>query len=174
MKIEVATFVPDVLETTSILHVTLLVFLRLLAVTEPIKYKQIHISLRHKSIIITWTISLGVRLIGLMIQIFQPSFLLYYRHFSLHTFNTLPILCIVMMYFKLMITLKKRKKILITMTENSRHSADLVNRKMTEIVKRIVLALLICYVPFLIWEQYQLIIIEERVPFIIYTNEVRN
>ena len=53
----------------------------------------------------------------------------------------------------------------------SRKTADSMNKKMVVVVRRIILALLICYTPFLAWEQYYLII-SERVPFQIYRSEV--
>ena len=61
---------------------------------------------------------------------------------------------------------------MITMTERSQQLSDSMNRKMAIVVKRIVVCLLICYVPFLIWEQYYMII-AEREPFMIYKNEVK-
>ena len=53
----------------------------------------------------------------------------------------------------------------------SRNTADSLNKKMAVVVRRIILALVICYTPFLVWEQYYLII-SERVPFQIYRSEV--
>ena len=54
---------------------------------------------------------------------------------------------------------------------NSRKTVDSMNKKMAVVVRRIILALLICYIPFLVWEQFYLII-SERVPFKIYRSEV--
>ena len=170
-NIEIVTFLPNVLEITSILHVTLLVFLRLIAITEPIKYKEIHIKIRHTSIITIWLMSFGVRIIAILSQKYKPSVFFYYRYFALHIFHTLPVICIIAMYVILMKTLRRRNGHLEIMVDNSRHLADSMNRRMTIVVQRIVLALLICYVPFLVWEQYYMII-SERNPFIIYTSEV--
>ena len=168
---EVQAFVPNVLETNSILHVTLIVFLRLLAVTEPIKCKEIHKSLRHKSIILTWVIAFGVRSLSLIIQTLSSDAFFYYRYFQLHAFHTLPIFLIVVMYIVLIKTLKKRHQNLDMIDFKSRIVADTMNKKMTIVVKRIVFGLLICYIPFLAWEQYYLFI-SKRVPFVIYRSEV--
>ena len=170
-RIEGLTFIPNILETASILHVTLLVFLRLLAVTDPMKYKEAHIKSRHKSIIVIWTTSVIVRLAALLSQKYHTTVFLYYRYFLLHIFHTIPIIAIVIMYARLILTLKRRSTNLITMTERSQQLSDSINRKMTIVVKRIVVSLLICYVPFLSWEQYYMVI-AEREPFMIYKNEV--
>ena len=165
------TFIPNILETTSILHVTLLVFLRLLAITDPMKYKEAHIKSRHRSIIVIWLLSIIVRLVALLSQKYHSKVFFYYRYFLLHIFHTIPIIMIVIMYGTLIMTLKKRSATLLTMTEQSQQLSDSINRKMTIVVKRIVVSLLICYVPFLSWEQYYMII-AEREPFMIYKNEV--
>ena len=170
-RIEGLTFIPNILETTSILHVTLLVFLRLLAVTDPMKYKEAHIKSRHKSIIVIWTTSVIVRLAALLSQKYHTTVFLYYRYFLLHIFHTIPIIAIVIMYARLILTLKRRSTNLITMTERSQQLSDSINRKMAIVVKRIVVSLLICYVPFLSWEQYYMVI-AEREPFMVYKNEV--
>ena len=170
-RIEGLTFIPNILETTSILHVTLLVFLRLLAVTDPMKYKEAHIKSRHKSILVIWLTSIIVRLIALISQKYHTKAFFYYRYFLLHMFHTIPIIMIVIMYVTLIMTLKKRSMALISMTEQSQQLSQSINRKMEIVVKRIVVSLLICYVPFLSWEQYYMVI-AERVPFMIYKNEV--
>ena len=170
-RIEGLTFIPNILETTSILHVTLLVLLRLLAVTDPMKYKEAHIKSRHKSILVIWLTSIIVRLIALISQKYHTKAFFYYRYFLLHMFHTIPIIMIVIMYVTLIMTLKKRSTALITMTEQSQQLSQSINRKMEIVVKRIVVSLLICYVPFLSWEQYYMVI-AERQPFMIYKNEV--
>ena len=166
------TFLPNILETTSILHVTLLVFLRLLAVIEPMTYKEMHIKFRHTSIVVIWIMSIVVQTLALITQKFTSSAFFYYRYFMLYVFHTFPIFCVIIMYFVLIHNLKKRNRGMDIMVDKSRHFADSMNKKMTTVVKRIVLALLICYIPFLTWEQYYLII-AERIPFTIYPSEVR-
>ena len=170
-RIEVQTFIPNVLETNSILHVMLIVFLRLLTIIEPIKCKEIHKNLRHKSIIVMWVVAFSVRSLALIIQMYKPNAFWFYRYFLLHGFHTVPLLLIIIMYLILIKSLKNRSQTLEMMDLKSRQAANQMNKKMTIVVKRIVFALLICYLPFLFWEQYYLII-SERVPFIIYRSEV--
>ena len=170
-KIEAQTFIPNVLETNSILHVTLIVFLRLLAVTEPIKCKQIHKSIRHKSIILIWMMAFGVRALALVIQKYKSDAFYYFRFLLLHGFHTFPLILIIFMYQVFIRTLNKRSRSMDMIDIKSRKTADSMNKKMAVVVRRIILALLICYTPFLVWEQYYLII-SERVPFQIYRSEV--
>lgn len=139
--------------------------------TKPIKCKEIHKNLRHKSIIGMWMLAFSVRSLALIIQIYKPDAFFVYRYFLLHGFHTVPLVLIIIMYLILIKRLKQRSKSLEMMDLKSRQAADLMNKKMMIVVKRIVFALLICYVPFLFWEQYYLII-SERVPFIIYRSEV--
>ena len=150
---------------------TLIVFLRLLAVTEPIKCKQIHKSIRHKSIILIWMMAFGVRALALVIQRYKSDAFYYFRFLLLHGFHTFPLILIIFMYQVFIRTLKKRSRSMDMIDIKSRNTADSLNKKMAVVVRRIILALIICYTPFLVWEQYYLII-SERVPFQIYRSEV--
>ena len=160
-RIDLLRCVPRVLETSSCLHVTLLVFLRLLAIKKPLSYGEIHDKLRRISIIIIWIASITIQLVALIILIFeQGEAYLYYKDVTLHIFHTFPVICIIIMYTLLIWTLEKKKR----QIKDSRISMkqESINKKMTLLVQRVVLVLIICYVPFLAWRQYYYEIVIKR------------
>ena len=171
-RVELMTFVPNVLQTSSILHVAVLVYLRLLAILKPMSYKDVHEKVRKRSIPIIWVVSIASRLISVLTQIFEPMpkpFYAAYRYIALHVFHTVPIIFIICMYVKLVWTLKKISEESNTTQAtftNVRNPKKSISKKATLLVQRVVLFLLGCYLPFLAWEQYWEIITFERIPFI--------
>ena len=160
-RIDLLRCVPRVLETSSCLHVTLLVFLRLLAIQKPLTYAELHGKLRYISIIIIWIISIVIQLIALIILIFEKgNVYLYYKDVTLHSFHTFPVICIIIMYTLLIWTLKKKKREIKDIRRSMEQ--DTINKKMTLLVQRVVLVLIICYVPFLGWRQYYYEVVIKR------------
>ena len=153
-------FAPHALELSSILHVTLLVFLRLLAVRDPLATPERRVKLRHVSIALIWTISLLLPTIFLIATLLDAgSFHKYFNIIYLNCFEIFPVICIVVMYYVLIRTLRKKKN------ENKDNSmgfkqiiqnstADGYNKKMQLLVGRLVIVLLFCYVPFLACMNY--------------------
>ena len=166
-RVELITVVPHFLETASILHVALLVYLRLLSILKPLSYQEIHIKLRHTGIKIIWIMSITVRLIAVLTQRFKTGkFYIYYRYIVLHGFHTIPVMCIIVMYGKLILTLKsKRNGSNAGMVDNARIHAEAQNKKTTLLVQRVVLFLIVCYVPYIAWAQYWYIKFYESVDY---------
>ena len=164
--------VPNILETSSVLHVALLVFLRLLAILTPFKYQEIHIKLRHVSIVIIWLISICIHLIETVTSItFHMDFFSFpYKYFVVHVFHTIPIVGIVIMYVGLLWILKKKRN---QAKQNMTDVGTTINMKMALLVQRVVIFLLVCYVPFLAWKQYFYAIPAQRIPFTLCNNEVK-
>ena len=75
----------------------------------------------------------------------------YYKYFALHCLCTFPVICIVIMYAVLIWTLKRKRG---HTKETTSWIADSMNKKITLLVQRVVLFLLICYVPYIVWKQY--------------------
>ena len=157
--------IPNILETSSCLHVTLLVFLRLLAVSKPLTYKNIHKQVRVKAIVVIWVLSIFVRLLSIVAQLSTGNFYFHYRNILLHMFHTIPMICIVFMNLSTVWIVRNKVKEISSDTNLNRKDdyVDEKNRRLTLMVKRIVICLLICYTPYLIWWQYYNIIsIEKR------------
>ena len=178
-RVELINLAPNVFATSSCLHVTLLVFLRLKAISKPTQYEEIYKKLCYPSIVFIWIISVGVRLIAVLAHCLKFwDFYFYYRYFNLHVFHTIPIICIVLMYAKLVWTLKKRSNEAIKEARRSVNAnlkelaLDKINQKMTLMVQRVVLFLVVCYVPYLIWMQYYYMEFPTRIPFKVKDYEV--
>ena len=60
LQLQLVSLIPHLLEMSSILHVTLLVYLRLFAIIKPMSYKSHHIKLRYNSIFVIWSMSFFV------------------------------------------------------------------------------------------------------------------
>ena len=103
--------VPDVLEMSSVVHVMLLVFLRLLAILKPLSYQEIHDKFRYKSIIGIWITSIFVnaaKILCCQLAItFENENYFYYGNLIIAQFsNTLPVVLILIMYIMLIWVLR--------------------------------------------------------------------
>ena len=164
-----------VLETASILHVALLVFLRLKAVTKPLTGgKNEHIVLI-SFVTVIWIISIFSCIIPVLVLAYSVfDTFRYVKMITFHCFGTFPVVSIIIMWGILLKISKDRRmkhkrvsnKEFISI-EESNHS------KMVKIVHRLVIALLICYIPFLFWKQYFYSVIVKRVPNAGYSKAVR-
>ena len=172
--------VPEVLEMSSVLHVTLLVFLRLLAIMKPISYKQIHTKLRYNSIIVIWLTSMFFHSATKTALLFENKTLFDYGNwFILLSFNILPVVLIIIMYIVLMWILRDKtsknnpgpNNVELNSNLNSQllnnqptiaTGAEQMERKMTLAIQRIVLFVIFCYGPFLIWRVYYYAVVNKR------------
>jgi hypothetical protein len=148
-------FAPIVLELSSILHVAVLVFLRLWAIRNPLSYNELHIKMQYISIKMIGAISLLVNISATVA--FMASLKNAYpivREMNLHIFSTLPAIAILIMYVMLMYILKiKQRKKSETLKDMTASNVDTKTTRMNSIVHRLVLFLLISYIPYLIWKE---------------------
>ena len=172
MVFEFITFVPDVLETACILHVALLVYLRCLAVSQPMNYKEFHKKFRRNGIIFIWVVSLGSRLLSIIT--YSPdgaSFYHYYHYYIIiHVFHTIPILLIIMLRARLMYVILKRKgkndfkKDALILSNLGAENDESIRKRTAQMVQIMIILVLISYVPFIIWWQYYNVITIQRGP----------
>ena len=149
-------FPSHVLEYSSILHVALLVFLRVITLRNPLSQGDDIRKFRHVAITIIWIISITVVSLDVISQCQgMDDFSMYLNLVNLHCFKTIPVVGIVLMYGLLLWTVNRQQKqtnnIAIS-TDNSHREAR--NRRMTAIVSRVVICLLICYLPYLASKHY--------------------
>ena len=161
-------FVPYVLEMSSCLHVTLLVFLRLMAIQYPCSYQTSNVKLRQASIVIIWTVSILSQIIPL-VAMYKCSRQVYthVRLIFVHFCGTLPVISIVVMNILLIWVVKNKQREIalsiapsISTTLNS--ISESTSKRMTTLVQKLVAFLLICYVPYLTWAHYFYSIIIQR------------
>ena len=170
-------FMPQVLEMASLLHVTLLVFLRLLAVKTPMAYHISHTNVPYSSLITIWATCILLQSLPLLALSFNKySVYTYLRLLNLHCFHTIPLLLILLMYTSLIWTLRRKEKQqrqdFQNLPFNSMDYRETRNKKMTLLVKRVVIFLLISYAPFVAWYQYYYIVVCKRDPLQILAVEV--
>ena len=157
MEEELFKTVPNILSTCNCLHILLLVYLRVIAITRPLMYRDIHRRHHFKTPIIIWILSITVNLFPPLALCFWSRTLhLIFILFILHVFHTIPIGCIVVMYVKMIQVIRERNK------RNMRGSdiTDETERKRlntklsTSMIKGVAVCLVICYLPYLFWWQY--------------------
>ena len=133
--------VPHILEFSSCLHVTLLIFLRLLAIRYPLSYQILHKKLRHISIIAIWAITSLVQSIPLFTLLFAESKRLYtyVRLVLLNCFGTIPVVSMVIMSILFAWTVNKRKHLIPNTDLNTASKFnDAITRKLNSRVQKVV------------------------------------
>ena len=160
-------FVPEVLEMSSVLHVMLIVFLRLYAIMKPTSYKTIHVKLRYTSIIVIWLWSTLFHVAIRTSLVLKNETIFYYGNlFILLCCNTLPVVLILVMYVMLIWVLRGEKSRLpdpnTVRLSTSSTGTDDMEKKMTLAIQRIVLVLILCYCPWLVWRAYFYVVVDGR------------
>ena len=121
--------------------------------------------LRRISITTIWIISFVLPTLPLIASFLEMRELyMFVRLFNLNCFGTLPVIGITTMYGILIWKIKKKrseKKHLVKgKSEGSDREAS--ERRMVVVVQRLIVVLLICYVPYLVYKQYAYGIITNR------------
>ena len=85
------------------------------------------------------------------------DFYLSFRVINISLSLTIPISCTVVMYFAMVwIVKRKRKQNTNSISSNiSTNFAESMDKRMTLMVQRVVICLLVCYIPFIVWRYYQ-------------------
>ena len=179
LRIEVLNFVPSILEMSSVLHVALLVSLRVYAIFRPTSYREMHVKLRYISIIVIWLSAMLVHTATRIALFLEKETIFYYGNVLILLFcNTLPVVLILIMYIMLMWILRDRTSKLPDTNVVELHSivnghplnnessispgTEQTERKMTLAIQRIVLFVILCYGPFLIWRAYYYNVVDRR------------
>ena len=139
----------DMLCFTSTNFVALIVLLRLLAVKQPLGFQAAHEKLVRYSRPIIWGVTSLIPLIGLILSIQLPNTFAYWFYLSLQldALYALPIFSTIIMYFVLLHTLKqKREEVIIEATR-------MRLRTLAKMTKGIVVGLVVCNLPYLVWLQ---------------------
>ena len=164
-------FPTKMLEMSSRLHITLLIFLRLLAIQFPLTFQDMHIKMNRICITIIWMISFIFSLIITLIGIFGKKEKYFLSKLAfLHISGTLPVIVIVVMNLFLLRTLRKRKhaingplqKEICTLNRMDSSRTEVLNRKMTGVVLKVVGFLLVCYIPLLAWRHHYYAVVVYR------------
>ena len=142
-------YVIDCLESISVLHVLLMIYFRLWKIKNPMT-RTGSLKFRKTLVIITWIVPIVSKLPYLFLWKYHYEFIIY-MNIQHHILSTLSVLLIITLYFGMMFTIKneksKNKKILST-TQSLKERGN--NRKATLLISRLVLVIVLCYVPYVI------------------------
>ena len=149
-------FPPHVLEFSSIMHVAVLVFSRLMAVRELSLTGKHRAKLYLFSVVTIWIVSATFNIIPLIALVLKwKNFYTNVRLLNLHCLSTFPVICIVVMYILLVHTVKKKRKRESMVIPDAITSIMKENQqRMVIIVRRLVIMLLVCYLPHLTTHYY--------------------
>ena len=175
-------FVPYVLEMSSCLHVTFLVFLRLIAIKFPLSYQTRNLKMRRITIIVIWTTSVLAQSIPLAIMYSKKKEDYFLARLTIvHCFGTFPVVCIVVMNILLLCIIARKPKLTsnqttatdMMMDRKSLPISESMSKKMTMLVQKVVTFLLFCYIPYLAWAHYFYAVIIQRDNPEVSENEVK-
>ena len=138
--------------------------MRLMTARNPLGDQEYLNNLRRILILIIWIMSTFINCFPFIALILKKKDIYRYLELiNLHCFRTLPVIAIVIMYFLLMWTVKKKQnKAIQVSVKGTNLGSKSNNRKMTKIISRVVIALLICYLPSLVNYHYMYRFVLER------------
>ena len=152
------TFPTLVLSSSSSFFVSLIVLLRLLAIRKPMGFENTHEKLSKIGSLIIWSFCLFVPSIVFVLTV--PS-IYDQRVYALailiqcHVIYTVPIIATISMYVMLLRTLKKKTN--SDMNEETRMRLT----SMAKMTQGIVVGLIVCNVPLILWMQYWLVMLSQ-------------
>ena len=155
--------IPNILSACNCIHINYLVYLRYQSVAKAIKCKKMPRKRHWKSIIGMWIVSMLVNLFPLLATKIRTKncwLLLISRHILLHGFHTIPIMLIIIFHVKLIQKVNKNNKIKmqrISLSSGSRISVN-EQKTSTRMIKGVAIGLVLCYLPYLGWWQYSMIV----------------
>ena len=135
-----------------------------MAVRNPFSEEKRLALYRRISISLVWITSIVFRTIPLVFSALKmKTSVVYMCTINLYCFRVFPVFAIIIMWGLLIWTAKRKQTHGESYLQNLKYSTEESNsRKMAEIVRRLVIILLVCYIPNLVWSQYIWFVIRER------------
>ena len=149
--------VSNIVTTSNCLHIALLVYLRVVAISKPWQYESIHRKHHIKTPILIWCIAIIINILGPTSRLFDSKDLNFFASlFILHGFHTFPILSIIFLYTRMINVVNKRNTQNMSTSKICDENDGLrTNSKLsTKMIKGVSICLVVCYVPYLLWFQY--------------------
>ena len=159
---------PNVFSTSSCLHVTFFLFLRYLQESRIAKKINDISKLTAFSMVSIWVISFFINVLAVLSQALDwYTFYFYFRFIRLYMFWSLPILVIICMYVRLFFKIEKINKKarcrLPSFEDNSiTKKLEKLSEQMTRSIKRVVICLVLCFLPYIGWLNYYYLNITTR------------
>ena len=185
-SLEILKIVPKLFSSSTCMHVALLVSLRFVAVTKSTKYKNtIAFKHRHKLTVGIWLTSISLGFLPILSEYMDRHYLhTFTKYLILHGFHTFPVVFIILMYAMLSVAIKKKRNVRTEMDspdvndipqffERPLSNINKKTKSPTKMIKRVVTALVVCVLPYILCWQYGSVVIIKRCPFKAYDFEVR-
>ena len=170
-RVEPINLAPNVFSTSSCLHVTFFLFLRYLQESRIAKKINDINKLTELSMVSIWVISFFINLLAVLSQALEwYTFYFYFRFIRLYMFWSLPIIVVICMYVRLFYKIEKiNEKAKVMSKRMKSDDGNLVMKKlqkksdqMTRSIQRVVICLVLCFLPYLGWLNYYYLNITTR------------
>jgi hypothetical protein len=130
-------------------------------------YREIHKKLRYTSIIVIWITSVFFHAANRAALILKNEKVFYYGNLLILLFcNTLPVVLILIMYIMLIWVLRRKTSKLsdpnTVKLSSTPAGTEQMENKMTLAVQRMVVVVILCYGPFLVWRGYFYVVVDRR------------
>ena len=149
--------VSNIVTTSNCLHIALLVYLRVVAISKPLQYESIHRKHHIKTPLLIWCIAIIINILGPTSRLFDSKDLNFFASlFILHGFHTFPILSIIILYTRMINVIHKRNQEHMKASKIcDENDGSISSSKLsTKMIKGVSICLVVCYVPYLLWFQY--------------------
>ena len=139
------------LEVSSILHVALIVYLRLMAVLQPMHTNEGIIAKSNYLLIAVWALVIISNLFRfIFFAIDSKTVLIIMDQINFWALVVTPVILILLFYLMLIFSVwKKKNSKENTIPEQARSKKEKENTRTTKIVMRMVIILLLCYTPYI-------------------------
>ena len=157
-----------VLQGSSCYLVALIVFLRLLSIKYPLRFRTTHRNISNIISVSIWIALSLIASIGFISSFYSLKTGLTARVIAFHIFFSLPILSTIVMYGVLLHILKQKADIESNFTENSQIVSQIISKtretkkSTAKLVKGVVICMIVCNLPWILWIQYLGVYINSR------------
>ena len=139
-----------------------------MAITRPLAYIEIHIKLRHTSLVAIWLVSIVFCSLPVLTSYFEQEecYDIAIRTI-IHGLHTIPVLGIFLMYIRLACKITNHKRISIADGKNL-----IANKENNRLIRRVVISLFLCYLPYISMWEYTYAVTSNRHPCLLNKLEV--
>ena len=150
-RIMLTLLITGTLEVSSILHVALIVYLRLMAVLQPMRTNEGIIAKSNYLLIAIWVLVIINNIFRFIFFAIDSKAALHIMdQFNFWVLVVTPVILIISFYVMLICSVwKKKNRKENTAAEQARSKTEKENTRTTKIVMRMVIILLLCYTPYI-------------------------
>ena len=159
VRFEAFWFIPNVMTTSNCFFVTLLVFLRMIAIEKPLQYERMHKRFRRTAVITIWVSAFVLCVLPVISAPFSKGFNIFARFLTLHFCHTFPICMIIIIDIRVVYMLCRSVDNIsngqdaseLPQIQDARRNLQDKKNQLSRMLAGVVTCLIICYAPYLIW-----------------------